>query len=99
MIKYSIYIFILYNIYCLLLMGIDKYFAIQNKRRIPEKVLLLHAVFFGSIGVLFGIFSPLKHKRNKALFAIGVPIIFILQIISIIGIFYWLIQKGIALLT
>ncbi|MEI6312271.1 MAG: DUF1294 domain-containing protein [Bacteroidota bacterium] len=99
MIKYTFYIFILYNIYCLLLMGIDKYFAIHNIRRIPEKVLLLHAVFFGSVGVLLGIFSPLKHKRNKALFALGVPVILVLQIITIVGIFYWLIQKGIAFLT
>jgi|LakMenEpi03Aug12_release.lakeMendotaPanAssembly.Ray.scaffolds.fasta_scaffold13794_11 uncharacterized membrane protein YsdA (DUF1294 family) len=81
----SFFIFLLvFNIYSFLLMCYDKWRAKNNEWRVSEKVLLLHAFFLGSIGILLGIYSPLKHKRNDWKFSIGVPIIILLQIASVI---------------
>ena len=51
----------------------DKYFAIKNMWRVPERTLLLLAAAGGSIGALFGIFL-IRHKTRHKRFALGVPL-------------------------
>ena len=63
--------------------GFDKFCAIHGKRRISEKALLLSAVFFGSAGLLAGMYI-FRHKTKKLKFTIGLPTILILEIILVI---------------
>ena len=70
----------------LLLMHIDKKKAIQNKWRIPEKVLLGTAVLGGSLGCMAGM-RLFRHKTKHLTFSLGLPVIFCLQVL--IGIFLY----------
>lgn len=51
----------------------------RNKWRIPEKTLILSAVIGGSVGAILGM-RFFHHKTRKARFAIGVPVILLVQI-------------------
>ncbi|MBI9014850.1 MAG: DUF1294 domain-containing protein [Clostridiales bacterium] len=62
--------FLLVNFIALLLMGIDKYKAIHNHYRIPEKVLFLSALPFSSYGFLLGM-KVFHHKTRKLHFKLG----------------------------
>lgn len=63
--------------------GVDKQKAKHNRWRVPEKVLLGLAVLGGSVGAYAGMYT-FRHKTQKAKFCIGVPLIFLLQIVTII---------------
>ncbi len=58
----------------------DKALAKSGKYRIPESRLLLVALAGGSIGVYTGM-HLFKHKTKKLIFTIGIPAIFIAQIL------------------
>ncbi len=58
--------------------GIDKVKAINNKYRIPEKVLLLWA-FLGPIGGLLGM-QLFRHKTKKAKFKVAIPLFLCLHL-------------------
>lgn len=76
----EIFIYILcMNFITFIIYGIDKYKAKKNLWRVPEKTLLLLAIFGGSIGALaaMGVFH---HKTRKPKFYIGVPFIIFAQI-------------------
>jgi len=59
------------NLIAFALYGIDKSFAIRNKRRIPEKTLIASAVF-GAPGALLGMLT-FHHKTRKPKFFLTVP--------------------------
>ena len=67
------------NIVAFALMGIDKRKAIKNKYRIPEKVLFMSAILFGSIGANLGM-KVFRHKTKHMSFVIGMPAIFLAQV-------------------
>ena len=73
------------NILAYSLMGLDKAKARQNKRRIPEKVLFLIALFGGSMGSVVGMYS-FRHKTKHWYFEVGMPLILLLQLAAA----YWL---------
>lgn len=58
----------------------------KGMRRIPEKNLFALSIVGGSIGMFLGM-QLLRHKTKHWYFVIGIPIIMIIQIISIL----WLI--------
>lgn len=62
------------------LMLLDKQFAKNNSRRIPEATLLGVAVIGGSLGSLCGMYT-VRHKTKHPKFTIGIPVIMILQLI------------------
>lgn len=64
-----------------LVMFIDKSRAIHKEWRIPERTLLLISVIGGSIGMFAGM-HVFRHKIKHLKFTLGVPLIFILQIIA-----------------
>ena len=64
-----------------LLMLADKRKAIQNRWRIPERVLLGTALFGGSIGCYAGM-HLFRHKTKHLKFAVGIPVILALQIVG-----------------
>lgn len=70
---------ILINIVSFILMGWDKYCAIKNKWRIPEKTLLGLSIIGGGIGIYLGM-KTFRHKTQKPIFQIIVPITVIITI-------------------
>lgn len=65
------------NILAFFLYGADKYKAIHNEWRIPERVLLLLAVIGGAFGALFAM-RFFRHKTKKMKFKLGIPLFCIL---------------------
>lgn len=65
-------------------MSVDKKRAINGKthERISEKTLFTYALFLGSVGIFCGMYV-FRHKTKHMQFVIGIPIIFILNIITI----------------
>ena len=61
------YYLIAINIYQFIQMGIDKYLAIKNKKRISEKKLILTTFIGGSIGGIIGMYC-FNHKTQKIKF-------------------------------
>ena len=53
-----------WNLVVLCAYGLDKHKAIQHKRRISEKALLLQTIIFGGIGAFLG-GRLFRHKINK----------------------------------
>ena len=70
------------NVIAFLMYGLDKQKAKRRQWRIPEATLLGVAVIGGSIGAFLGM-QVFHHKTKKPKFYIGVPVIFILQVIGI----------------
>lgn len=80
-----IYVFVV-NVIAFLMYGLDKVKAKRLQWRIQESTLLGVAVIGGSIGAFLGM-QIFHHKTKKPKFYIGVPVIFILQVIGIWVIF------------
>lgn len=81
---------LLINAIGFLLMLADKEKAKKNKWRIPEVTLLGVALVGGSLGTFLGM-KAARHKTRKPVFSIGVPFIFVLQVLLAVII---LIQKN-----
>ena len=65
--------FIVINLLTFLLYGLDKYKAIRQEWRIPERALLLMAF----VGGAFGAFSAMRifrHKTRKGRFKLMIPL-------------------------
>ena len=77
--KYAVAYIIIVNIAAFCLYGIDKSAAIKQKQRIPNRVLLLIAVFGGSLGALAGMYT-FRHKTKKWYYTITVPVLLVIQI-------------------
>ncbi len=77
--KYAVAYIVIVNIMAFCLYGIDKSAAIKQKQRIPNRVLLLTAVFGGSLGALAGMYT-FRHKTKKWYYTITVPALLIIQI-------------------
>ena len=77
-----IYYFIGINVLTFLLYGIDKWKAQRGKWRIPEDTLIWLAIVGGSIGALLGMYL-FHHKTKHRKFALGVPAIFLVQVLLI----------------
>ena len=67
------------NVMTFLMYGIDKWSAVHDLRRIPEKTLIGIAVVGGSVGAYVSM-QMFRHKTRKPKFYIGVPLIFAIQI-------------------
>lgn len=68
----SVYLWIL-NLLSFFLYGLDKYRAIHNQWRIPERLLLLLAVLGGAFGALFAM-RLFRHKTKKTKFKLLIPL-------------------------
>lgn len=87
MLEKGLLIYLLINVLVCILYGIDKWKAVHHRWRIPESTLMLSAVF-GVFGAFIGI-HWFHHKTHKPKFYIGVPVIFVLELLCIIGLFIW----------
>lgn len=67
-------------------MKLDKVYAIKNKYRISEKTFFIIAFLLGSIGVYTGMYT-FRHKTKHITFTVLIPVIFIINIITVYLIF------------
>ncbi len=81
-------LFIAYNFIVFAITAFDKFLAKQNKWRIPEKTLLLLALFGGTIGAITAMIM-FRHKIAKSSYLIKFSLIVIVQIIA-----YYFYKKG-----
>ena len=81
MLKIIITVYAVINILVFLLYGLDKLKAIKDQWRIPEKNLVIAAIF-GVIGAILGMLI-FHHKVRKPKFAIGIPVILILESVTL----------------
>lgn len=70
------------NIVTLIAFGVDKINAIEHKSRIRIVTLLGLAFAGGSIGALLAMYV-FRHKTKKDYFAVGVPLIIVMQLVVI----------------
>lgn len=63
----------------------DKHAARKNRRRVPEKTLLITAALSGCV-VMYITMHIIHHKTRKPKFMVGIPIIFIAEILAAVGI-------------
>lgn len=84
--KTILYIILAWNLIVFAMMGIDKWKAIKNKRRISEFTLLLSSFAMGAIGGLAGM-AVFHHKTKKAKFLILVPLALIINLVALYGIY------------
>lgn len=74
--------FLVINILAFCTMGQDKKLAINHNRRISEKTLFMFALLLGALGIWLGMYT-FRHKTKHMSFVVMIPIIFILNIITI----------------
>lgn len=63
--------------------GVDKYKAVKGRYRIPVAVLIYLAFAGGSVGTAVGMVL-FRHKIRKNYFAVGVPMIIVMQIMLMV---------------
>lgn len=80
--EYLAYYLAAMNIILCALMGTDKLLAKMQKRRIPEKTLFAFAILGGALGGTVGMYS-FRHKTLHKSFAIGFPLLTIIQIAAV----------------
>jgi uncharacterized membrane protein YsdA (DUF1294 family) len=71
--------FLIINSATFIIAGFDKYFAVKNKRRIPENRLFTLEAIGGTIGLLLAMLL-FRHKTSKISFIVKFSIILLLQI-------------------
>ena len=74
---------VLVNIIGFLVMGLDKAKAKKKAWRIPENILFAIAMLGGCLGTCMGMFM-FRHKTKHWYFAIGMPIILIVEAVLVI---------------
>lgn len=65
----------------------DKRMARKGKWRTPEATLLAVSALGGSVGMYLTM-KKIRHKTKKNKFMLGIPVIFILQVLLCAGILY-----------
>ena len=73
---------VIINLAAFFIFGIDTRRAIKNRWRIAESTLFLLALIGGSIGAEAGMYV-FHHKTRHLRFVIGIPLIFILQVLIV----------------
>lgn len=76
------YIIFIFNIFVLLLYGLDKFKAKKKLRRIKERTLIISAFLLGGVGAIFGMVL-FNHKTSKPKFRILIPLAVILNVITL----------------
>ena len=87
-IHYLLIFFIIWNLFVFLVYAADKRRAVKEKWRIPEKTLLLLALFFGATGAFAGM-RVFRHKTQHKKFTVGVPLLMLLNYACIAAAVYY----------
>lgn len=83
---YFICIYLLLNLICFILMGLDKRRAKRGEWRIKESTLWTIAILGGAIGGTLGM-NIFRHKTKHASFKFGFPTVLLVQLLLIIYLF------------
>lgn len=89
--KHLILIWIVWNVITFSIMGIDKWKAKHDRRRISEKTLITVCFLMGAVGGAAGMLV-FHHKTRKLKFQILVPVALAVNLAAIMGIIYLLFQ-------
>lgn len=83
-------VYLVWNLFNFVLMGVDKRRAKRDLWRIPERTLLCCAFLMGAVGSLLGS-HVFHHKTRKTKFKIGLPaaLLFNVAIASAAAYFYF----------
>lgn len=76
-------IVLIMNLTAFILMWMDKRRARYREERIPERVLFIVTAFFGGLGGSLAMYV-FHHKTRHIRFAVGFPMLFLLQIYIIL---------------
>ena len=68
-------------------MWFDKLQSKKKGNRVSENKLMLMAFLLGSVGIYSGMKFPLYHKAAKSKFKIGIPLMILLNVVSIYAIY------------
>ncbi|HOV27598.1 MAG TPA: DUF1294 domain-containing protein [Pseudobacteroides sp.] len=79
---YIIVILSIINLIAFAISGMDKYKARHKKRRISERTLFLFGIIGGCPG-LYMSFLLFGHKTKHLRFMLGIPLIFIIQVVAV----------------
>ena len=79
---------VIINIIAVILTVHDKNAARRHKRRIPESTLLLTAALSGCI-VMYITMRIIHHKTRHKKFMIGIPVIFLLELSTVVAAVYF----------
>ena len=69
----AIFYFGMVNLLTFFIYGLDKYRAVHNQWRIPERILLLMAFLGGAFGA-FSAMRIFRHKTRKGRFRLMIPL-------------------------
>ncbi len=89
---YLIYFYILINIYGFILIWIDKGKARRNSFRTRELKFFIVSFIGGALGTVMGM-TVFRHKTQKENFYLGIPLIFLLNIITLFLIYRYFSPK------
>ncbi|MBQ6498995.1 MAG: DUF1294 domain-containing protein [Ruminococcus sp.] len=81
MLKYLYIYLVVINILAVILTIYDKSAAVHDRWRVRERTLMLVSALGGAVG-MFLTMLIIRHKTRKPLFMIGIPVIFILELIA-----------------
>ncbi|MDD2627830.1 MAG: DUF1294 domain-containing protein [Clostridia bacterium] len=87
---YFITYYVFINLIGFLLMCYDKKKSIKREYRISEKTLFMIALFLGGLGIYYGMYN-FRHKTKNLHFTILIPIIIIINILTI----YFILSKNV----
>lgn len=83
----AIYLIII-NVISVVITVYDKRSAIKHKRRVPEKELMLAAALSGCLS-MYVTMIIIHHKTRHPKFMIGIPVIFVLEVVAFLLLRYF----------
>ncbi|MBQ8514451.1 MAG: DUF1294 domain-containing protein [Ruminococcus sp.] len=86
MLKWILIYVLIMSVIAFAAMGLDKRRARKGQWRIPEKMLFLFVILGGGAGGLAGMYL-FRHKTKHWYFAIGFPVIFVLELVGVIALY------------
>ncbi|SHJ88820.1 DUF1294 domain-containing protein [Tepidibacter formicigenes] len=87
---YVLYYYIIINFYGFILVGLDKRKARRRQFRTREVRFFITSFIGGALGVVMGM-TVFRHKTQKSSFYKGIPAIFLLNIISLLYLYKYII--------
>lgn len=82
MVYFAVYLIII-NLIAIVVTAHDKLAAVNHRRRVPEKTLMLISAL-GGAPAMYLTMLVIRHKTRKPLFMIGIPVIFLLELAAIL---------------
>ncbi|SHH00799.1 DUF1294 domain-containing protein [Tepidibacter thalassicus] len=89
---YLLYYYVVINFYGFILIWLDKRKAIRRRFRTREAKFFVISFIGGALGTVMGM-TVFRHKTQKSSFYIGIPVIFLLNVIILFLVYKYIIFK------